>query len=148
MTFTPAGDQARIDARRRARSQSRSQIRSRESISRSDCLALLASGGHGRVAATMRAVPVILPVRFALLGDDLAFSPGHGDDLAKAVTNSVIAFETDHVDAQGFPQWGVHVTGVARAFTGSTEGAPTDDTENFRFHLSSEIIGGWRAVDY
>jgi hypothetical protein len=144
MSITPVGNQARIAARRRMRSQTRD----RESISRSECLALLASGGHGRVAASMRAVPVILSVRFALLGDDLAFSPGQGDDLARAVTNSVIAFETDHVDAQGLPQWGVHVTGVARASTGSPEGPPTDDAENLRFRLSPEIIWGWRAVDH
>ena len=38
----------------------------RLSLTRGECLELLTAGGHGRVAATMKAVPVIIPVTFML----------------------------------------------------------------------------------
>ena len=60
----------------------------RRPLTRSACLALLKPGGHGRVAATMRAIPVIIPVSFRLLGEDVAFSP-QGESSAHAVKNSV-----------------------------------------------------------
>lgn len=110
---------------------------SRQAVTRDACLELLALGGHGRVAATMRAVPIIIPVTFALRGEDIVFSPGPSDDLSRAVTNSVIAFEADHVDRHGDVLWGVHVTGVART--------SAEEAEDPGFLLSSEIITGWKA---
>jgi nitroimidazol reductase NimA-like FMN-containing flavoprotein (pyridoxamine 5'-phosphate oxidase superfamily) len=109
----------------------------RQPLSRAACLAFLAPGGHGRIAATMRAVPVIIPVTFTLFGDDVVFSPGLGEGLSHAIANSVIAFGTDHVGSDGRAVWNVHVTGVARPLT--------HDTEASDFRLSSEIITGWQA---
>jgi uncharacterized protein len=112
---------------------------SRESLSRADCLALLAPGGRGRVAATSRAVPIIIPVTFSLLGEDVVFVLGREDGrdaLARAVANSVVAFETDQVGSDGHSRWDVHATGVA---TTCREAA----TPGFR--LSTEIVSGWRA---
>lgn len=105
-------------------------------LARAACLALLAPGGHGRVAATMRAVPIIIPVTFVILGEDVVFSPGVGPGLSRAVADSVVAFEADQVGSDGQALWEVHVTGVARALTQTTN-APD-------FRLSSEIIAGWR----
>jgi uncharacterized protein len=112
----------------------------RESLSRSDCLALLAPGGQGRVAATTRAIPIIIPVTFSLVDEDVVFVVGREDGLdglAGAVANSVVAFETDPVGSEGHSRWYVHVTGVA---TTSHEAA----TPGFR--LSTEIVSGWRAL--
>jgi nitroimidazol reductase NimA-like FMN-containing flavoprotein (pyridoxamine 5'-phosphate oxidase superfamily) len=109
----------------------------RRSLTRAACLALLAPGGHGRVAATMRAIPIIIPVSFTLLGEDVVFSPGSGEGLPRAVADSVVAFETDHVGSDGRAVWDVHVTGVARALS--------DEAQARGFRLSSEIITGWRA---
>jgi nitroimidazol reductase NimA-like FMN-containing flavoprotein (pyridoxamine 5'-phosphate oxidase superfamily) len=110
----------------------------RQTLTRAGCLALLAPGGHGRVAATMRAVPVIIPVAFNVFGEDVVFGPGPGDDLSRAIENSVVAFEADHLGDDGRGDWGVHVTGVARTLTGGEDG--------HRFRLSSEIITGWHAI--
>jgi hypothetical protein len=85
----------------------------------------------------MRAAPVIIPVSFSLFGEDVAFSPGRAETLARAVANSVVAFETDHNGSDGRSQWSVHVTGVARTLT--------DESKPLGFRLSSEIITGWRA---
>jgi hypothetical protein len=108
----------------------------RQSLSRADCLNLLAPGGRGRVAATTRAIPIIIPVNFTLFGDEVVFFiPGPEEGLSRAVADSVVAFETDHVGPDGHPRWGVHVTGIARTFVDADTGA---------FRLSSEIISGWR----
>jgi hypothetical protein len=85
----------------------------------------------------MRAVPIIIPVVFTLFGEDVVFRPRPGAGLSRAIANSVVAFETDHLEGDGPAGWDVHVTGVARAF--STEGADPS------FRLSSEIITGWRS---
>jgi hypothetical protein len=108
-------------------------------LTRAACLALLAPGGRGRVAATMKAAPIIIPVTFSLFGEDVVFSPGVSDALSRAVKNSVVAFETDHVDGNGQRVWDVHVTGVAGTFT--------KQGEEPGFRLSSEVMTGWRAAD-
>jgi nitroimidazol reductase NimA-like FMN-containing flavoprotein (pyridoxamine 5'-phosphate oxidase superfamily) len=108
----------------------------REPLSRASCLELLAPGGHGRVAATMRAIPVIIAVRFALVGDEVVFNAGRGEGVARAIGGSVVAFEADQVGPDGRALWEVHVTGVARTVKG---GASPD------FRLSSEIVTGWRS---
>jgi len=107
-------------------------------LGRAACLALLAPGGHGRVAATMRAVPIIVPVSFTLIGEDVAFSPGLGEGLTRAIANSVIAFEADEVLPDGRRHWEVHVTGVARKLV---HGAAASS-----FRLSSEIIVGSQTL--
>ncbi len=112
-------------------------LSARRPLSRVDCLTLLATGGHGRIAASMRAVPVILPVTFVMSGNDVVFDPGQAVGVSRAVTNCVIAFETDHVGSDGRAEWDIHVTGVASQDQQQTS-APT-------FRLSTEILAGWRA---
>jgi nitroimidazol reductase NimA-like FMN-containing flavoprotein (pyridoxamine 5'-phosphate oxidase superfamily) len=109
----------------------------RRSLSRKGCLALLAAGGHGRVAASMRAIPVIIPVSFTLVGDEVVFKHGYGEALTPAVAGSVIAFETDHLGSDGRTEWEVHVTGVATTLSKRTEACG--------FRLSSQIVTGWQA---
>jgi len=110
----------------------------RLSLTRGACLGLLGPGGHGRVAATMKAVPVIIPVTFVMSGDDVVFDPGPADRVSRAVADRVVAFETDHVGFDGRTEWDVHVTGVARFVSRESQASA--------FCLSSESIAGWRAV--
>jgi nitroimidazol reductase NimA-like FMN-containing flavoprotein (pyridoxamine 5'-phosphate oxidase superfamily) len=109
----------------------------RLSLTRGECLELLTAGGPGRVAATMKAVPVIIPVTFVLLSDDVVFDPGPAPQVSRAIADQVIAFETDQVGPDGRAEWDVHVTGVARAVS--------DERQPSGFRLSSEIMAGWRA---
>jgi hypothetical protein len=110
----------------------------RVSLPRAGCLSLLEPGGHGRLAASMRAVPVIIPVTFSLRDDVVVFALGPGEGLSRAVAGCVVAFETDAVAADGRIVWDVHVTGVA-AVLPVEPGAPA-------FRLSTEIITGWRIA--
>ncbi|GAC1361693.1 MAG: hypothetical protein NVSMB32_01010 [Actinomycetota bacterium] len=106
------------------------------SLSRAACLALLAPGGHGRVATTMRAVPIITPVSFTLFDEDIIINPGAAEGLPRAIANCVVAFQTDHAAPDGGLLWDVHVTGVASRLSPAKAAG---------FRLSSEIITGWRA---
>lgn len=86
----------------------------------------------------MRAVPVIIPVTFTMVGDDVLFDPGQAERVSRAVTDRVVAFETDHVGSDGRTEWDVHVTGVAQA--------PCQEERTSAFRLSSKVIAGWRAA--
>lgn len=112
-------------------------LSARHPLARAACLALLEPGGHGRIAASMRAVPVIIPVTFTLVGDDVVFDPGSGERVSAAIANCVVAFETDQIGAAGHREWDVHVTGVAREVHRQ---GPSP-----LFRLSAEMIAGWQA---
>ncbi len=84
-----------------------------EVLGRRDCLSLLATNGLGRISVSMRALPVILPIAYRLVGDDIVFRTGAGARLAACSHNAVVAFETDAVDQRHGTAWSVCVTGMA-----------------------------------
>jgi hypothetical protein len=78
-----------------------------------ECFRLLAREPIGRVAISVNALPVILPVRFALDRDEILFRAAPGGVLAEATRDAVIAFEADGSEP-GAGSWSVLATGVAR----------------------------------
>ena len=84
-----------------------------EVLDRGTCLGLLALGGIGRVGVSVDALPLVLPVHFALADGVVQFRTLIGSTLERATQQAVIAFETDGVDDQQ-RHWSVAVTGVAR----------------------------------
>ena len=88
-----------------------------EELSRSECLQLLGHQYIGRVVVTMGALPVALPVNFAMLGDDVVFRTGEGGKLDAAARGAVVAFEVDSFDAISHTGWSVLVTGPAAELT-------------------------------
>jgi nitroimidazol reductase NimA-like FMN-containing flavoprotein (pyridoxamine 5'-phosphate oxidase superfamily) len=82
-------------------------------LSRDECLELLGTVRLGRVGLSMRALPVVMPVCFALLGDDIVFRSGTGTKLSAAVDHTIVAFEADQVDVDEASRWSVCVTGRA-----------------------------------
>jgi uncharacterized protein len=83
-------------------------------LSRSACLRLLAASTVGRVAVSRRALPTILPVNYAMLGDDIVFATGTGSKSLAIAEEVVIAFEVDEVDLVTRSGWSVVVVGKAR----------------------------------
>lgn len=83
-----------------------------EILSRGECLTLLAARPVGRVAISADALPLILPVSYRLLGEDVLFATGTG---SKSLAHgNVIAFEVDDVDPATRCGWSVLAVGVAR----------------------------------
>jgi nitroimidazol reductase NimA-like FMN-containing flavoprotein (pyridoxamine 5'-phosphate oxidase superfamily) len=90
-------------------------------LSRDECLRLLATAPVGRVALSMGALPVVLPVNFVLDGESVVFRTGEGTKHEAAVSNTVVAFEVDQIDPLYHSGWSVLVTGVANVVTAPTE---------------------------
>ena len=85
------------------------------------CKNLLASAAIGRVAITMSALPVILPVNFTVLDDDIVFLTGEGTKLRAALEQAVVAFEVDDFDIPMRTGWSVLAVGVACEITDEDE---------------------------
>lgn len=82
-----------------------------------ECLGLLATAPIGRLGLTVGALPLVLPVNFALSELGILVRTSSGSKLDAAVANQVVCFEADGVDVFAHGGWSVVVTGVARVLT-------------------------------
>ncbi len=85
-----------------------------EILSRSECFDLLAQVSVGRIGASIDALPVILPVHFALSGESVLFRTIPGTKLDAATIGAVVAFQADAHEV-GDRSWSVLLQGVAAA---------------------------------
>ena len=83
-----------------------------------ECLALLGRAQFGRIALSLRAVPVVLPVRYALSGDEILFALSVGQ-LAAAFPRTVVTLHADGFDEDNGQRWTVFAVGHARRVEGS-----------------------------
>ena len=88
-------------------------VRELEELTTDQCLAHLGEGRVGRVAFTTSALPMVVPVTYALRGQHLLLATAADSRLARAADHSVLAFEIDEVDLRAHTGWSVVVTGVA-----------------------------------
>ena len=105
-----------FDSRRNQSPEDTGGLRDRnelEVLSKDECLAVLASRSIGRVGITHRALPVILPVNYALLNGDVVITTGVGSKLEAAVVRAIVAFEVDDIDEGTRTGWSVCVKGRA-----------------------------------
>jgi nitroimidazol reductase NimA-like FMN-containing flavoprotein (pyridoxamine 5'-phosphate oxidase superfamily) len=86
-------------------------------IPEDECLRLLGGATLGRVALSIGALPVVLPVNFAMDDGDVVLRTNKGTKLNAALAGAVVAFEADEYDAVYHTGWSVLVTGVARVVT-------------------------------
>jgi uncharacterized protein len=84
-------------------------------LDRAECLALLATQPVGRLAFTRRALPDVIPVNFLMSGSDVLIRLDPRSSVARAVRDSVVAFEVDDVDPGTRTGWSVTVVGQATA---------------------------------
>lgn len=123
-----------------------------EVLDRAECLRLLDGADVGRLAGTYGALPVVLPVGYALDGDSVVIETGRGTTLDFATSGSVVAFEVDNLHERGGAGWTVMVTGMAREVQGR------DEVERIRqllhkarghdgrfVRITSELVSGHRA---
>jgi nitroimidazol reductase NimA-like FMN-containing flavoprotein (pyridoxamine 5'-phosphate oxidase superfamily) len=90
-------------------------------LTRAECLQRLGGSTFGRIAATSRALPIILPVNYRLVHDRIVFRTSPGTKLTLAVAGAVVAFETDAVDPIGHAGWSVLAIGRATVVTEPAE---------------------------
>ncbi len=90
-------------------------------LSSEECLRLLGSVRVGRVGLSIQALPVVLPVNFSLLDDDVVIRTVGGTKFHAAAKGAVLAFEADSYEPAGAAGWSVLVQGVARVVTDPSE---------------------------
>jgi len=82
-----------------------------DALSERECWELLATASVGRLALSVRALPVILPVQYYLDGRRLAVCLGHRALPERALDETVIAFAADAIDPVTRSGWSVQVQG-------------------------------------
>jgi hypothetical protein len=90
-----------------------------------ECRRLLGTERLGRVALSVGALPAVVPVLYRLFGARVVFGIECGA-LYRALSENVVAFEVDHVDAETNEGWTVQVVGRSR---------PADDLRQAGFEL-------------
>jgi nitroimidazol reductase NimA-like FMN-containing flavoprotein (pyridoxamine 5'-phosphate oxidase superfamily) len=95
-------------------------------LSRDECLDLLSQATLGRVAVSIAALPVVLPVHYGVFDGDVVFRTVEGTKLTGAVTNAVVAFEVDDIDDGGVG-WSVLVVGRAEIVDDPVERAAAEE---------------------
>jgi transcriptional regulator with XRE-family HTH domain len=98
---------------------SRQNDRSLIPMSEEECHARLATQEVGRLAGGMDHTPWVLPVNYALDGDDVVFTTR--TDSALAHIRETVAFEVDDVDRYARLGWSVLVIGVVEPVTDPVE---------------------------
>lgn len=110
-----------------------------------ECLRLLAGERIGRVAISVNALPVILPVRFVLDHDEILFRAAPKGLLAEATRQAVVAFEADGSEP-GVGSWSVLATGLARHLADggrvSTSLPPWSSDADVVVALSPQLLSG------
>ena len=82
-----------------------------DALSERECWELLATASVGRVALSVRALPVILPVQYYLDGRRLSVCLGHHALPERALDKTIVAFAADSIDPVTRSGWSVQVQG-------------------------------------
>ena len=84
-------------------------------LSERECWRLLAMVSVGRLALSVRALPVIVPVQYYLSGRRLAVCLGHHELSERSLDETIIAFAADSIDPAARSGWSVQVQGRSAA---------------------------------
>jgi uncharacterized protein len=125
-----------------------------EVVPRAECLHLLAEAHVGRIALSIGALPVVLPVNFAVLDDDILIRTALGTKLEAAATNAVVAFEVDSFDPIYHTGWSVLAQGIAKEVTDPVELerarraplVPWARNDGHYVRISTEVLSGRRVL--
>lgn len=78
-----------------------------ELLSRAQCLELMGTEAVGRIGVSIGALPVVLPVNYILVTEDVVFRTIPGTKLDAAARHAVVAFEVDKYAPDGSCGWSV-----------------------------------------
>jgi hypothetical protein len=82
-----------------------------EQIPSQRCWELLATASVGRLALSVQALPVILPVQYYVTRHRLAVCLGHHSIPARSLNETIIAFTADSIDPVARSGWAVQIQG-------------------------------------
>lgn len=99
------------------------------------CRQLLASHDVGRIAINADPSPEVLPVNYALRGDDIVFRTARGIKQTAAKHSRAATFEVDGVDRERRSAWSIVIRG-------SLEAVPEGTFQD----LPEPLVGGDRPV--
>ncbi len=123
-----------------------------EALTAHECRRLLRSLDEGRrvgrLAVTVGALPVVVPVQFRLDGDRLLVrTPGH-QEVPPAVDGQIVGFEADDLDLATGVGWCVSVTGTARVIDDAGQLEPLHRwfSDGAVLELSPAVVAGHRVV--
>lgn len=105
-------------------------------LSEARCRELLADHTVGRVAWNAPGCPQVLPVSYAIDGNDIVFRTSPYGSLAQLRSRSNVAFEIDDIDTEHGTGWSVLVRGSAQA---------TSQSRHLERLWSSEAAVPWAA---
>ena len=88
-----------------------------------DCYGLLGSVPVGRIGFIAAGEVVMLPVNFALDGQDVVFTTGAGSKLSAVEVGQYVGFEADSYDPATRSGWSVVVNGLAEIVDADDETA-------------------------
>ena len=80
-------------------------------IDRASCLRLLGTAAVGRLVFTVRALPEIYPVNFALFEGSVVIRVADTSRAVAGALDTVVAFQADRIDAETRTGWSVTVVG-------------------------------------
>lgn len=124
-----------------------------EILEDAECFRLLERAGVGRVGLSAEALPVILPINFALDGQRAVFATERGTKLTAARQHAVACLEVDGFDALSHGGWSVLATGRLRELTGAEADAAAalpvspwalDEAPRHYVELGIELVSGRR----
>jgi len=87
------------------------------------CWELLATASVGRLALSVRALPVILPVQYYLTGRRLFVCLGHHEVPERSLSDAVIAFSADAISPATRSGWSVQIQGRSSVSRRGSRGA-------------------------
>ncbi len=82
-----------------------------DAISEQECWYLLSTASVGRLALSVRALPMILPVQYYLDDRNMAACQGHRELPERALDEAIISFAADSIDPWTHAGWSVKVQG-------------------------------------
>ena len=86
------------------------------------CWELLGTASVGRLALSVRALPVILPVQYYVTRHRIAACLGHHEIPERSLNDAVIAFTADAIDPVTRSGWSVQIQGRTSARRGGDVG--------------------------
>ena len=92
-----------------------------EILGREECFDLLRTQPVARLGLSVHALPVIVPVNFAVHDDQIVICTAVGSKLAAACDQAVVALEVDDYDPMNHSGWSVLVQGGSRVIDDADE---------------------------